>query len=641
MATEAVDVISSSVVPAKAGAGRVPRLALGALGVVYGDIGTSPLYAIRECFSGAHSTTVEPAHVLGVLSLVAWSLILVVVVKYLVFAMRADNRGEGGILALLALLVPEGTGQKRTRARAALMLLGLFGAALLFADGMITPAISVISAVEGLELATPVLHRWIVPIAMAILVGLFMVQRHGTGKIARFFGPTMLVWFVAIALMGLPWVVRRPEVVLALNPLMAVRLAVEQPHQTFLLLGSVVLCITGAEALYADMGHFGPAPIRVAWFAVVFPALLVNYFGQGARLLADPGVAGGNLFYSLAPEWLLYPSITVATVATIIASQALISGAFSLAQQAVQLGYSPRLRVVHTSRMIEGQIYIPEVNFLVMLASLGLVVGFRSSSNLAAAYGVAVMGTMVITSVLLFAVAWRQWGWSWWQAWGLLALFLAVEVPFLLSNLTKFYSGGWFPLFVAGAVFTGMTTWFRGRYLMAQPEISASLPLNLFVPDIQRTKPLRVEGTAVFMSSRPEVVPTVLMHHYKHNRMLHERVILLHVATLPVPTVPPEERVRVRDLDHGFYQVTAYYGFMEQPNVSEIFLRCRGKGLNVEPGQASYFLGRSSLLPTGRSRMMGWRKRLFAFLYKNERAATDFFDLPPNRVVEMGRQVEL
>lgn len=622
--------------------GALAALALGALGVVYGDIGTSPLYAVKECFAPVHGVTPTVENVLGVLSLIVWSLILVVAVKYVSFILRADNQGEGGVLALLALVTSrqEMADRSRSRSRAALVVLGLFGAALLYGDGVITPAISVLSAVEGLEVATTRVHHFIVPITVVILVGLFLMQKRGTAGIGAIFGPATLVWFISIAAAGLPWIFRRPDVLGAINPIHAVRFFQEHHMHGFLLLGSVVLCITGGEALYADMGHFGRKPIRWAWYAVVFPALIINYLGQGAVLIERGEAVRGNPFFGLLEGWLVYPMVAVATVATVVASQALISGAFSITQQAVQLGYCPRVTIVHTSGSAEGQIYIPEVNRILMVACITLVLVFKESSALAAAYGIAVTGTMSITSVLFYQLT-RQWGWAMWKSVSLVALFLALDLSFLGANIVKITEGGWFPLVMAAAVFIVMTTWKKGRRTLGSHIIANTLPTELFLSDVQNTQPHRVKGTAVFMTSNPDGAPPVLLHHFKHNKVLHEQVILLSVQTRHVPEVPPAQRISVRELGQGFWQVTATYGFMESPNVIESLTLCNQRGLPVDPLTASFYLGRETLLTTGRSSMAQWRKVLFSILSRNARPANMFFNIPPNRVVELGTQIEL
>jgi len=616
-------------------------LALGALGVVYGDIGTSPLYALKECFTGTHSVPPTPANVLGVLSLVFWSLTFVVVVKYLAFVMRADNRGEGGILALLALVGRKEAGKRHQM----LLLFGLFGSALLYGDGVITPAISVLGAMEGLAVAAPGLAHFIVPISLGILIGLFLIQKTGTARVGSIFGPVMLVWFASLAVLGVRGILHDPSVLRAVWPGYAVAFLFEGGVTAYLVLGAVVLVITGGEALYADMGHFGKRPIRYAWYAVVMPALVLNYFGQGAIVLHDPAAAR-NPFYLLAPEWALYPLIGVATLAAIVASQALISGAFSLTHQAVQLGYSPRVTIRHTSSTEIGQIYVPEVNWLLGVACVALVLGFRSSSNLAAAYGIAVTGTMTTTTILFHRVARDIWRWPRVRTWALTLAFLAVDLAFLGANLVKFEEGGWFPIAAAVLVFTLMATWKAGRTALATQLKDAGLPLDLFMGDIARRKPLRVPGTAVFMTSNTGAAPPVLLHHLKHNKILHDRVLLVSLLTEEIPAVPDAERVTVSDLGSGFWQVVARYGFMESPDVPALLgsLAKRpggGERVALVPMDTTYYLGRETLLANGPSRLSTWRKRLFIVMARNAVTASQFFGLPPNRVVEMGAQIQL
>jgi KUP system potassium uptake protein len=610
------------------------KLSLGALGVVYGDIGTSPLYALRECVTSPHGVAATAGNVLGVLSLIFWSLTAVVTFKYLCFVLRADNRGEGGVLALLALAAGKNGGRR------ALVLFGLFGAALLYGDGIITPAITVLSAVEGLSVATQTFAPFVVPLTCGILIALFLIQRRGTGGIGAIFGPVTLIWFIAIAAAGLPWVVRRPDVLAALNPLYAARFLVEHGKHGFLVLGAVVLCVTGGEALYADMGHFGAGPIRRAWYAVVLPALLISYFGQGALLLQRPA-ASGNPFYEMVPRGWLYSMVVIATVASVVASQALISGAYSITRQAVQLGYWPRVTVIHTSGHAEGQIYIPEINWLLMLACLALVAGFKSSDRLASAYGIAVTGTMAITTVLFYFVLRERWGWSVAKAILLVALFLSFDLSFLGANLSKFLDGGWVPVLVAGGVYAVMTTWKKGRALLAAHEAGATLPLAAFVDDIVASKPHRVPGTAVFMSSTRRGTPSVLLHHLKHNKVLHQQMVILSIVTDAVPEVPDSERTRMKSFGAGFWALTAHYGFMESPDVPALLRSLRSHGLVVREQDCSYYLGRERLLLGGTGEMAPWRKWLFSFLARNARSATDFFGLPVNRVVEMGEQIKL
>jgi KUP system potassium uptake protein len=607
-----------------AGSWRI--LALGALGVVYGDIGTSPLYALRECFHEVHELAPNSETILGLLSLFFWALALVVVVKYLVFILRADNRGDGGILALLALAQESAPPRQSARTSYWIVLMGLIGAALLVADGIITPAVSVLSAVEGLEVATPVFKPFVIPITLGILISLFLVQRRGTSRLGSFFGPIMLIWFGSLVALGLPWIIRRPEILFAVNPLYAIRFFVDNGWFAFLALGAVVLCITGGEALYADMGHFGRRPIRFAWFGVVWPALLINYFGQGALLLEKGEAVVAAPFWGLVAPVLQYPLVVIATLATIIASQALISGVYSLAQQAVQMGFSPRLKVLHTSGDVEGQIYVPFVNGFLMVACLVTVVSFGSSSALAAAYGVSVTGTMLITTLLFMAVARHRWGWSLPSVLALGIAFLAIDLAFLGANLPKFFHGAWVPLVVAGLLVFVMRTWAKGRRLLSDATPALELPLERFVADVERRSPLRVRGTAVFLSSNAGDTPRVLLHHFKHNKVLHERVVLLTLVNEKVPRIAPDERVQIADHGHGFYRVTARFGFAESPH---------------ELHDVSYFLGRTTLLTTGRAKMSRFRKSLFALLVRNGLPANAFFGLPPNRVVEMGTQVEI
>jgi KUP system potassium uptake protein len=623
------------------GQARWPLL-LGALGVVFGDIGTSPLYAIKECFSPAsvHRVDPTPANVLGILALVVWSLMMSVTIKYLTFIMKADNHGSGGILALLALVPPKGGEKPATGAGGPLVLLALFGAALLYGDGIITPAISVLSAMEGLEIATTSLKPAVLPMTLGILLGLFLIQKRGTAGVGRVFGPLTLVWFAMIAVLGARYIVMNPAVLAAVDPRHAIRFFMVQKTHGILLLGAVVLCITGGEALYADMSHFGLGPIRADWYFVVLPALLLNYFGQGALLLQHPEAAA-NPFYALVPSWALYPAVIVSTGAAIVASQALISGAFSLTQQAVQLGYFPRVTIVHTSKETEGQIYIPEINRALLVACIWLVLSFKTSTALAATYGIAVTITMAITSLVYYVVVTRRWGWPVWKALPPVLLFLAVDLTFLAGNIPKVAHGGWFPLLVAGLVFIVMTTWKSGRRILGESFKSNILPLEAFLEDVAQTKPHRVKGTAVFMSSNPLGTPPVLLHHFKHNQVLHEQVVLLSITNERIPEISSEERVTVVDKGDGFFRVTARYGFMQTPNVPTVMLACKDHGLVIELRNTSYYLGRETLLPTGRSKMMKWRKGLFAFISRNARPATAYFGLPPGRVVELGMQIDL
>ncbi len=622
---------------------RLAILTVTALGVVYGDIGTSPLYAFRECFKAEYGLAPTPGNVYGVLSLIVWSLTLVVSVKYIIYVMRADNRGEGGILAMLALIIGKDTARRHRRA--VLIALGLVGAALLYGDGVITPAITVLGAMEGLEVVSPAFERFVIPVSLLVLIGFFLVQRMGTAKVGGVFGPMMILWFGSIATLGAREVVRAPAILAAINPWYGVQMFVQHGTAAIVLLGAVVLAVTGAEALYADMGHFGKKPIRLAWFWLVFPCLLLNYFGQGALVLRDPS-AVQNPFYLLVPRLFLYPMIAVATMAAIIASQALISGAFSLTQQCVQLGYSPRVTIVHTSAREAGQIYIPEINHALMVSCLLIVLGFKSSSALGAAYGIAVTGTMTITSILFVVVAGARWNWPRWQAISLASAFLVMDLAFLGANALKVVNGGWVPLVIAMSLFIVMTTWKRGREILRERLRDISMPLPAFLESLAHSSIPRVPGTAVFMTSESGGAPVVLLHHLKHNKVLHQQVILLSIITADMPEVPRAERLTLERLEHGFVRAVAHYGFMESPDVKQVLELLRHEGVRSRPLDTSYYLGREQLIPMRKAWKPGgltmniWRKRLFAVMSRNARSAAKFFQLPPNRVVELGTQIE-
>ena len=613
-------------------------LSLGALGIVYGDIGTSPLYALRECFHGPHGIEPTPGNVLGVLSLVFWSLVIVISIKYLVFVMRADNRGEGGILALISLIRPPRPDSRGVRWL--LVLLGIFGAALLYGDGIITPAISVLSAVEGLRIATPLFEGAVQPITIVILIGLFLIQKRGTAGVGAIFGPAMLVWFAVIAVLGARSLLATPEVLGAVNPIYAVRFFVAGAGRGFLVLGAVFLVVTGGEALYADMGHFGARPIRVAWFSLVLPALLLNYFGQGGLLLREPAAAH-NPFYRLAPSWGLYPMVALSTFAAVIASQAVISGAFSLTRQAVLLGYSPRVKIEHTSEREIGQIYMPSVNWALMTLTIALVAGFRSSSNLAAAYGVAVTTTMAITTLLMAVVARERWGWSVAGATALAAVFLVPDLAFFGANIIKVPHGGWFPLVVAAAVFVLMTTWRRGRQILDARMQEDLLSTADFLKQAAASKVARVPGTAIYMSRTPDRTPPALLRNLKHNCVLHECVVFLTVLIEDQPRVGQTRRVEVGNPGKGIYGVVARYGFLEDANIPKLLAGIDVPGLELSGETTSFFLGKETIFATTRPGMAMWRERLFAFLSRNARSATHFFCLPPDRVVELGAQIEI
>ncbi|MEO8333709.1 MAG: potassium transporter Kup [bacterium] len=618
---------------------RLALLTVTALGVVYGDIGTSPLYALRECFKPEYGIHPTSANILGVLSLIVWSLLLVVSIKYIVFILRADNRGEGGILSLLALLLQQKRRDDDRNRRFILIGLGLFGASLLLGEGVITPAISVLSAVEGLEVGSPALVKLVVPITVLILFALFMVQRFGTARVGSTFGPIMLVWFTTISVLGVRAIVQVPSVLQAINPWHGVQFFIAHGSAGFLTLGAVVLCITGCEALYADMGHFGKRPIRIAWFAGALPALMLNYFGQGALLLKEPAAAS-NPFYLLAPASFQWPLLIIATAAAIVASQALISGAFSLTQQSIQLGYSPRMQIIHTSDRVAGQIYIPEVNKALMIGCLILVVWFRGASALSAAYGIAVTGTMAITSILFAVVARGRWGWSKQRVLLLTGSFLLIDLSFLAANVVKLKHGGWVPLVLAISVYTLMSTWKRGRMQLNEIQEKNALPIEIFLTSLSRNPPVRVKGTAVFMTSSTDGAPVVLLHHLKHNKVLHETIVLLSVQTRGIPEVPIENRVTLEPLGLGFFRVVATFGFMQTPNIPEVLAQAAKAGVAIPPMDTSYYLGRERLVLTGTAKMSRWRKRLFALMSRNARSATEFFQIPPNRVVELGAQIE-
>ncbi|MEI7850892.1 MAG: potassium transporter Kup [Kiritimatiellales bacterium] len=608
-----------------------------ALGVVFGDIGTSPLYALRECFHGAHGLTPTAPHVLGVLSLIIWTLILIVCLKYMSFVLRADNHGEGGILALFALTRADEASQGKRRT--VLVMIALLGASLLYGDGMITPCITVLGAVEGLNVATPFFEPWIVPLTLGILIAIFAFQYKGTGKVGSVFGPVMLIWFAALALLGLRGIIMAPEVLAALSPLYGVDFLLHSGRIGFVVMGAVFLAVTGAEALYADLGHFGPRPIRLGWFFIAFPALALNYFGQGALILKQPE-ALANPFYMLAPDWALYPLVALATAASIIASQALISGAFSLTMQAIQMGYLPRMEIRHTSSEQRGQIYIPTINSFLLVCCLALVLGFRSSSNLASAYGVAVTLTMIATTVLLFIVARKRWGWHILGVGSLCAGLLIVEVVFFAANALKIWRGGWLPLVVAAGFLAVMTTWRTGRRLLGRHMKEGLLPLETFLDDLSLGHAVRVPGTAVYMYGNLLGTPLALLHNFKLNRSVHERVILLTILAVEEPYVDPATRVQVETLTSGFHRVIARYGFMEKATIGEILSACHALGLDLSPKSCTFVLSRETLVRTSAKGMAMWRKRLFVLMSRNAQSATAFFGLPANRVVEMGMQIE-
>jgi KUP system potassium uptake protein len=627
--------ISPKVVASERRRNSLVLLCLASLGIVYGDIGTSPLYAMRECFSGQHAVPPTPTNVLGVLSLIFWSLVLIISVKYLILILRADNRGEGGIL-VLATLVSDGLRRGKF-----LFLLGLFGAALLYADGMITPAISVTSAVEGLHVATPSFDPYVLPIAVAILIGLFFFQSHGTTRVGTVFGQITLLWFVAIGLLGLQQILRAPEVLAAINPIHGFEFFMINGSRGFLVLGAVFLVVTGGEALYADIGHFGTAPIRLTWFAVVLPALTLNYFGQGALLLGQPEAAV-NPFYRMAPSWALYPMVVLATAAAVIASQAIISGAFSLTMQAIQLGYIPRLKVIYTSAGIMGQIYVPVVNWGLMIACIALVLGFRTSSNLAAAYGVAITTTMLITTILFYFVARRRWRWPAGAALPIAAFFIMIDLAFFSANMLKVAHGGWFPLLVSTAILFLMLTWRKGRRDLRARLSEICIPLDAFLPELKSQSIRRVPGTAVYMSGNRFGTPLALLHNLKHNKVLHDQVVLLTVRTEEVPYLAnAKDRVALENLSEGFWRAQVHFGFMEKPNVPLALDSVKQTGLRLDPMRTTYFIGRETVLATRKVGLSSWRGSVFAWMTRNAGDVTSYFCLPPNGVVELGARVEV
>ena len=609
---------------------------LAAIGVVYGDIGTSPLYAMKESFLGAHAVELTTAHVYGVLSLVFWSVMAVVSFKYVTVIMRADNKGEGGSLALLALV---GRAVQGTRTAFLVSVLGVFAAALFYGDSMITPAISVLSAVEGVALATPQLGSFVIPVTVAILFGLFVIQRRGTAHVGALFGPIMVAWFLTIAALGVAAIARHPTILLALNPMYAIDFFVVDRWKAFLALGSVVLAVTGAEALYADMGHFGREPIRRAWFLFIFPALMLNYLGQGALLLEDPE-AVVNPFYRLAPDWALPPLIVLATLAAVIASQAVISGAFSVTQQAIQLGFLPRMKITHTSSSTIGQIYIPFINWLLMVFVTALVLGFGSTTNLAAAYGIAVTGTMAIDTVLGFLYARRVAKWNATATLALFGAFLVIDLAYFGANLVKIPDGGWFPLGLGLVIFVLLITWKRGRQLLFNKLRSDTMPMDVFLRSSMKSVH-RVRGTAIYMTGSAEAVPHALLHNLKHNKVLHERNVLLTVMTTETPTWPPDQRLEVTELGVDFWRVIVRFGFMEVADVPQALKGGAAAGLPVEIFDTSFFLSREAIIPSMSPGMALWRETLFAWMQKNATGAMDFFKLPPDRVVEVGSQIEI
>ena len=617
---------------------RLAPLTLAALGVVYGDIGTSPLYAVKEVFAGQHPVPITPNNVIGILSLLFWALMIVVTVKYVYFIMRANNKGEGGIIALMALALHNSEGSSRRRQ--IVIVLGMFGAALFYGDGVITPAISVLSAVEGLEVIAPSFDHFVIPITLVVLLALFLIQRHGTASIGYLFGPVMLLWFASLGVMGALNIVDHPAVLMAVSPYYGLRFLAEHPLMGYLSLGAVVLVLTGAEALYADMGHFGRKPIQIAWISFVLPALLLNYFGQGALLLASPE-AIDNPFYRLAPDWALYPLLVLATLATVIASQAVISGAFSMTIQAMQLGYAPRLEVQHTSDKQIGQIYVPTINWLLLSAVIALVIGFGSSTRLASAYGIAVTGTMLITNVLAYVVTRWMWGWSPWRSFLGALPFIIIDMAFFTANLTKIKDGGWFPLVFGILIFTLLLTWKRGRSLLQKRLADEAIELDPFITSLGYGGMTRVAGTAVFLNANPKGVPHAMLHSLKHYKALHEQVVLVSVNILDVPYVGDAQRVVVEKLPSSFWRVKVFFGFKDDIDLPHALEWCAEQGLELDMMDTSFFLGRETLIPRIGSEMPFWQEKLFIALFRNAGSAASFFKLPPNRVIELGTQVVL
>lgn len=606
--------------------------------MVYGDIGTSPLYAVKECFHGKHAIALSEGNILGVISLIIWSLLTVVCFKYVAFILRADNKGEGGIFALLAMVAPSGS--ISCKAKRFIILAAVFGAALLYGDGIITPAISVLSAVEGLEIITGATKPFIIPITLSILFGLFICQSRGTEKIGKVFGPVMILWFLSIAFIGIGKIIDCPKILSSFNPFYAYRFFIDNRLHGFVVLGSVVLCITGGEALYADLGHFGRRAIRFSWMAVAFPSLVCNYLGQGALLLTSPELVS-NPFYGMVAKSILLPMVILSTVATVIASQAMITGVFSLTQQAIQLGFLPRSRIVHTSDETKGQIYVPGINYAMMIACLGLVIAFKSSSGLAGAYGIAVTATMGITSVIYFFVLTKIWKWSLWKAVPLLVIFLSFDLAFFGANLLKFFDGGWFTIAIAIFILIIMMTWNKGREVLAKKRMEEMFPVRLFVKDLKEKKPYRTPGTAVFLSISPKGVPVSLLHFFKHAHVLHETVVILSIQFTETPYLTTRERLIIEELGQGLFRVTAYYGYMEQPEVPKILVSASEKVWQIGSSKITYFLGRETLIASDskKSKMQKWRKILFAMMSRNASSAAFYFRIPPGSVMEIGEQI--
>lgn len=620
----------------KKGKKYLALLSLTALGVVYGDIGTSPLYALKECFHGPHAIPLTPDNIYGILSLIFWSLIIIISIKYSILVLRADNEGEGGILALMALVNNKISG----KVKSVIIALGLFGAALLYGDGIITPAISVLSAVEGLSIATPYFDHYIIPITIIIIIALFFFQKHGTGGVGKIFGPITLIWFTLLAVLGISWIVQNPSVLASVNPYYAVNFFIENGFHGFVILGSVFLVVTGGEALYADMGHFGRFPIRVAWFLIVLPGLTLNYFGQGALLLAQPDKAN-NPFYNMGPDWALYPMVIMATFAAIIASQAVISGAFSLTFQALQLGYLPRLKIKYTSEKEAGQIYIPRLNYLLCVAVILLVISFKTSSNLAAAYGIAVASTMVTTTILLFIAMTKLWKWKLPVAIAVAGFFLVIDLAFWSSNMLKLGQGGWFPLLFGALIYFIMTTWKKGRKELMDKIQKETQPIENIIEDLISTRMFTIPGTAIYMSSNRKSTPPPLILNIRHHKLLHKQIVILNISYLKVPHVKLEEKIEIENPLEGFYKVTAFYGFMDKTKIDEVIQVLNDRGIKIDKNKTTFFLGRESLLVNDKNIFKRLRNKIFVLLSNNSQRATEFFNLPNDKVFEVGTQVEL
>jgi KUP system potassium uptake protein len=625
-------------VPDEAVGHRLAARSLSALGVVFGDIGTSPLYALRECFHGEYGIAATPQNLLGILSLMFWALLVIVTLKYLTFILRADNHGEGGVIALMSLIPVEGFTKRASTG--IFVVMGLFAASLLYGDGMITPAISVMSAIEGIRFITPVFKPYVIPITIGILTGLFLLQHRGTARVGTLFGPVVFLWLFIIGFLGFVQILADPKILVAVLPWYGFDFLLKNHLRGFVVLGAVFLVVTGAEALYADIGHFGKRPIRLAWIALVLPSLFLNYFGQGALLLSRPGEAY-HPFYALVPSWGIIPMVILATAATIIASQAVITGAFSVTKQAIQLGYLPRLSIVHTSAKFMGQIYVPPVNWVLMLATIGLVAGFRSSGKLAAAYGVAVTSTMLISTILFYVVARKRWLWSRIAAGTPTVVFLLVDLSFFGANISKILHGAWFPLVVGACIFMLMTTWKRGREIVGAQVKDHMLSFEQFQKTILTDTLHRVKGHAVFLTGNPNVVPAALLHNVTHNKVLHSEIVFLHFVTDNIPRVPNDQKIEMNKLGSGFHRIIAHYGFMEFPNVSNTMSLMREKGIDFKLENTSFFLGRATLLPGKGSRMNLWRRHLFAFMSRNATDAVAYYDIPSDRVIEVGVQFEL